>query len=831
MRPRKFTCANKNEKANLIVRYQGDVILRNTQTNELIKLRNVYYCPDVPHNLFSALKVKGKLLFMIDGDETYVINKQTRSLVQVAHCDGRFWKMVFEIPAGNVEINERESFILQLEAEKGGSREIKVHKSFFDLPQIWDVKERFKGGSSILEIEDNCEVGDRDFINQNSANLNLGGRFGMKISDLEAINEKRTRNLKICEGLLWHLRLDHASESYLRMAKNLLPDLKGVVISDEIKNCIDCRLGKAKRQPFKEKRMRAKRPFQIIESDTAGQITPASIQVKAKYFVTFTDNYSRYALGYELVDKKELHVQFKKYLSDMRILMNDEAIRVEEVVNNNLGQQVVCKIGRLHTDNGTEYKTDEMRDLFRRENIRYDPCNPHTPQHNGIPERLNLEIEQKVRTLLQSSSMPLGFWGYAMKFALYVHNLFINSAIDFKTPHEMITGKVGTLKNIRRFGCLAIYVIEDEGNSKFAPTGSKDFLVGMTRSGYLIYDPKKGRVIPTKHVTFIESKVYGDFYGATRKENLDELSVSYKDCDCENMETENGLSGERNSEIQEDENLVRNDLDLEIPNEQEITDKQRLINRLKETYEPVSDRTREATKRKLTWDEDDVLDYEVECEEYEVEANLIMYAQVGNEFEPANYGEAINCKDSEFWRKAMVEEFDAHKRMETWRVIRMSEMLPKASIVTSRWVFKIKDEPHIGIRRKGRLVARGFSDLHEYGIDETYAPVARMSDFKCLVAIANKHDLELEHIDVKVAFLNGQLEKKVYMRIPEGLSEYLGNEEPNFEKTHILELDKAIYGLKVSPKRWFKRFSEAMKKLRFIKYEFLNLAFTIKRLK
>ena len=664
----------------------------------------------------------------------------------------------------------------------------------------------------------------------------------MKVSDLEAINETRTRNLKICEGLLWHLRLDHASESYLRMAKSLLPELKGVIITDEIKNCIDCRLGKAKRQPFSEERKRATRPFQTIESDIAGMIQPTSFQTKAKYFVTFTDNYSRYALGYELFDKTELHLQFQTFLSDMRELVENESVKIEELVNVNQGQQFTCKVGRLHTDNGTEYKTDEMKDLLRRENIRYDPCNPNHKQHNGIAERLNLDIEEKVRTLLLSSGMPLAFWGYAMKFALHVRNRFINSAIDYKTPYEMITGKQATLKNIRRFGCLASYVHGDPGKSKFAPTGSKGFLVGMTQTGYKIYDPRKGKVIPTKHVTFVESKVYGDFLGANKREELDDLQISSNECDCENLLNENepieststeekDLSEDgQTSDAQERNKIGNKNLSTTNSDNCEMTDREQLAARLKANYEPITNRTRGAMKRKSTWDANDILDYEVECEEEEIEcdgdecdneANLmVMYAHVCDEFEPNNYKEATKCKDSELWKESMKEELDAHHKMETWRLIGKSKMPKKASIVTARWVYKVKSEPNIGVRRKSRMVARGFGDLHEYGINETYAPVGRPSDFKCAIAIANKYNYDLEHIDIKTAFLNGKLEKKVYMQIPEGLKEYLGIEEPKFEQTHVLELDKAIYGLKVSPKRWYLRFSEAMKRMRLIKYDF-----------
>ena len=134
--PRKFTCANKNAKANLTVWYSGDAILRNTETNELIKLKNVNYSPDVPHNFFSALKVKEKLSFLIDGNETYVIEKKSKRLMQVAHSDGRFWRLNFEIPASEVKPCEREAHLMKTKTEEERFPTMKIHDSIFNLSLI-----------------------------------------------------------------------------------------------------------------------------------------------------------------------------------------------------------------------------------------------------------------------------------------------------------------------------------------------------------------------------------------------------------------------------------------------------------------------------------------------------------------------------------------------------------------------------------------------------------------------------------------------------------------------------------------------------------------------
>ena len=289
--------------------------------------------------------------------------------------------------------------------------------------------------------------------------------------------------MKVCKGLIWHLQLNHASQSYLELAKTRLPDLSEITIANEINSRLNCKLGKAKHQPFLNKHVLATRSFQVIESDIAGPITPMVFKSQARYFVTFTDNFSRFALGYELLNKQQLHIQFERFINDIHDTLNGETIKLENIISKNASTNFTCKIGRLHTDNGGEYLTADFKQLLQRKKIRYDPCNPNTPQHNGISERLNLEIEEKSQTILVSCGMPLTFWGKAMQYVLYIHNCFVNSSIDYKTPYEMLTKKTPTHKNIRRFGCAASYLREratrsveicPERKSRFSSWYNKD---------------------------------------------------------------------------------------------------------------------------------------------------------------------------------------------------------------------------------------------------------------------------------------------------------------------------------------------------------------------
>ena len=120
------------------------------------------------------------------------------------------------------------------------------------------------------------------------------------------------------------------------------------------------------------------------------------------------------------------------------------------------------------------------------------------------------------------------------------------------------------------------------------------------------------------------------------------------------------------------------------------------------------------------------------------------------------------------WRRAMLEEMKAIKENETWQLI---DPPPGCRPISLKWVYKVKrDELGAIVKHKARLVARGFVQREGIDFEEVFAPVARMESVRLLLALAAAKDWHIHHLDVKSAFLNGELAEMVFVRQPLGFA-------------------------------------------------------------
>nr|GEW36952.1 copia protein [Tanacetum cinerariifolium] len=150
--------------------------------------------------------------------------------------------------------------------------------------------------------------------------------------------------------------------------------------------------------------------------------------------------------------------------------------------------------------------------------------------------------------------------------------------------------------------------------------------------------------------------------------------------------------------------------------------------------------------------------------------------------------------DPLFGIEAMQEELNEFERLEVW------ELLPrpdKVMVITLKWIYEVKLDELGGIlKNKARLVARGYPQEERIDFEESFAPVARLEAIQIFLAYAAHKNLVVYQIDVKTAFLNGNLRDEVYVSQPDG---FVDQDNPN----HMYKLKKALYGLKQAPRVWY----------------------------
>ncbi|KAK1605488.1 hypothetical protein QYE76_029161 [Lolium multiflorum] len=179
-----------------------------------------------------------------------------------------------------------------------------------------------------------------------------------------------------------------------------------------------------------------------------------------------------------------------------------------------------------------------------------------------------------------------------------------------------------------------------------------------------------------------------------------------------------------------------------------------------------------------------------------------------NDEDPATYEEAMMSPDSNKWQEAMKSEMGSMYDNKVWTLVDLPD---SRKAVENKWIFKRKTDADGNITvYKARLVAKGFRQIQGVDYDETFSPVAKLKSVRILLAIAAFFDYEIWQMDVKTAFLNGDIEEELYMVQPKGFVD-----PKNADK--VCKLQRSIYGLKQASRSWNLRFDRVIKDFGFIR--------------
>ncbi|RVW21903.1 Retrovirus-related Pol polyprotein from transposon TNT 1-94 [Vitis vinifera] len=364
---------------------------------------------------------------------------------------------------------------------------------------------------------------------------------------------------------------------------------------------------------------------------------------------------------------------------------------------------------------------------------------PGTSQQNGVAERRNRTLLDMVRCMLSNSSLPEFLWGEALRTAAYILNQVPSKSVP-KTPYELWSGKKPSLHHFHVWGCKAEVRPYNPQSKKLDPKTISGFFVGycIGSRGSRFYCPSHTtRIIESDRAVYFEDEVNADPNFVPREIPFGE----------EHPATNQGEHGDQ----------VESDLPVDgtVVNEVPLRRSQRV------RRPAISD------------------DYMVYLQEHEYDGY--------DAFDPVTYQEAIHCPQFISWKEAMDDEMNSMYMNGVWDLV---ELPHGCKPVGCKWVFKTKRDSSGKIERyKARLVVKGYSQREGIDFKETFSPVSTKDSFRVIMAIVAHFDLELHQMDVKTAFLNGDLDEEVYMEQPIGFVE-VGKEDL------VCKLNKSIYGLK-----------------------------------
>jgi hypothetical protein len=363
--------------------------------------------------------------------------------------------------------------------------------------------------------------------------------------------------------------------------------------------------------------------------------------------------------------------------------------------------------------------------------------------------------------------------GEALSTSVHVLNLTPCVPLQFDVPDRVWTGKDVSYDHLRVFGCKAfVHIPKDERSKLDVKTRQCIFLgYGLDEFGYRLYDPVEKKLVRSRDVVFMEDQTIHDI------EKTEKVVPRYSDG---LIDLDSTSLTDLPAQVEHD---VQNDYqgpgDTDVPLHDESHDQF-----------PVPEIPPDVPLRRSIRDRHPSTRYSVD-----------EYVLLTDGGEPECFAEAMKDEHKSEWVDAMQDEMKSLHDNHTFDLVK----LPKGKrALTNRWIYRVKQEEHTSQPRyKARLVVKGFRQRKGIDFDEIFSPVVKMSSIRVVLSLAASLDLEIEQMDVKTAFLHGDLEEEIYMEQPEGFR-VKGKED------YVCQLKKSLYGLKQAPRQWYKKFESVM---------------------
>lgn len=483
---------------------KGPHLLTNCPKREL----KCYECSSIKHLLSSCpIKRKKKIKKPIKEEEETKAAAEPKSMIAFFTNGGETIKNDWYIDSGATihicnnrelfdELNENE---LNREILVANNNKVKVRglgsvklnigdetivlKKVNYVPEMCtnliSVRRITESGYQVLFTQGRCQVIDKKKIVLMEARL-LAGMYRVKVKPaVERVCLVKTIGLEkvVNSSVEWHRKFGHPGYGSLKLLENELGE-----IQEPKEKCKICVMGKQTRSSYKSIGKRSDELLNLIHTDVNGPLPTESLGGH-RYFITFIDDFSKKVTLYPLKLKSEVFSKMVEY---------------KNLVENQLGK----KIKNVRSDNGTEYVNKQMEELFKSNGIVHQRSVPYTPQQNGVAERYNRTIVERMRCMLMDAKLSESFWAEAANTAVYLINSIPKGKYT-KSANELWNGEIIDFKQLRTFGETAMIHVPKEKRKKLDEKSEEGLFLGYEPNGYRLYNKETGKVIIAKDVVFL----------------------------------------------------------------------------------------------------------------------------------------------------------------------------------------------------------------------------------------------------------------------------------------------------------------------------------------
>lgn len=551
----------------------------------------------------------------------------------------------------------------------------------------------------------------------------------------------------------WHRRLGHINVARIKsMVKANL--VNGIDFSDE-KNffCEECQFGKTHRSSHPSSEQRALQKGECWHADLCGEMEAAGVNGE-KYFLLFKDEATAFRVMYLIKSKSEV---------DEKV---DDFLKLVENMSD-------VKVKRIRFDNGTEFINANVKKILSKKGIVAERIAAYTPEQNGRVERENRTVVESARTMLVASGLDKSLWSEAVQAAVHILNRTTNTRTPEKTPYEHWFGRKPQLDHLKVFGTVGYAHIPKVHRKKWDSKAVKVFLVGFepTSKNFRLYNPEKRKVFISCDVKFNENFVKSEY-------------VIFRDDECDGI-------GEKSSEnvAKATDTPVTTSTSTSTPTATITTAAAAATASQSTTTTTIAATSLDSNDAETSSRRSGLRSDPKQTEFYQAD-----FAMSAICIEPTTFNEAMSSSDSQQWMAAIHDELKSLEENQTWDIVKKPD---DCNVIGCKWVFKLKTPPNEQPKYKARLVAKGYAQAAGIDYTDTFSPVVRYDSVRCVLAIAAIEDMEIVQFDVKTAFLNGDLNETIYMKIPEGIEH---------KSNMVCRLKRSLYGLKQASRAWNSKF-------------------------